>query len=158
LLAFDDGKNLCCRLLPALLLSYPCPLQEVLLAISLPVFSKVFILLLTNFQMDLELSQGDLKGVVYFLDACASLQIPPVFISSQLICNICSCLIQMTDSGEKHILPDFKIWQLHLAWVKYCTPSSLTKLILLCVPSLLVPRVCAIPKFFDETMLQDVFL
>jgi hypothetical protein len=70
LLAFNDGKDLRSCLLPTLFLSYPCPLQEVFLAISFTLLLKVIIALLTDLQMDLQLSQGYLKGVFYLLDAC----------------------------------------------------------------------------------------
>jgi hypothetical protein len=70
LLAFNDGKDLCSCLLPTLFFSYPCPLQEVILAMSFTVLSKVNITLLADLQMDLQLSQGYPKGVFYLLDAC----------------------------------------------------------------------------------------
>jgi hypothetical protein len=86
LLPFVNGKNLCRRFLPALFLSYPCPLQEMLLAKLFPIFSKLIILLLPNFLMNNKLHQGDLKGA-FFLDTCHLLQIPPVFILTQILFN-----------------------------------------------------------------------
>jgi hypothetical protein len=70
LLAFDDGEDLRSCLLPTLFFSYPCPLQEVFLAILFTMLSKVIITLLVDLQMDLQLSQGYPKGVFYLLDAC----------------------------------------------------------------------------------------
>ena len=53
-----------------LFFSYPCPLQEVFLAISFTVLSKVIIMLLADLQMDLHPSQGYPEGVFYLLDTC----------------------------------------------------------------------------------------
>ncbi len=85
LLAIDDSKNLCRYFLPALVLCYPCLLQEVLLAVLLAVLLEIVFPFLTDLQMGFELHQGDTKGVLYFLDACGSLQIPPILVPPQLV-------------------------------------------------------------------------
>jgi hypothetical protein len=60
-------------------------LQEVLLAILLVVLLEIIISFCTDLQMDFELCQGDTNGVLYFLDACSLLQIPPIFMPPQLV-------------------------------------------------------------------------
>ncbi len=85
MLVFYYVKDLFCRLLPAFFLSQPCPFQQVFLAISSPIFPKVIIPFLANLQVNLELCNGYLKEVLNLFDACRSLEIPPVFVSTQLV-------------------------------------------------------------------------
>jgi hypothetical protein len=85
MLTFYYVHDLFCCLLPVFFLSQPCSFQQVFLAILSPVFPKVIIPFLANLQVNLELCHGYLKGVLNLLDVCHSLEIPPVFVLTQLV-------------------------------------------------------------------------